>query len=81
MPMHPPGYPVAGHLEHGAGQRIARVRAAPAFATNGQVLIGIIAEDDQGVASVQGAVRDERLGTPLTPRRGIRYLLSYIGAF
>ena len=79
--MHAPGHPVAGQLENGAGQRVAWIRAAPAFATNGPLPIGVIAEYDHRVAALQGAVRDKRLGAPLAAGRGISYLLTYIGAF
>ena len=79
--MHAPIYPLLGHLEHGCGQRVAWIRAAPAFATYRQFRLGLIAENRQSVASLQSAVRNKRLGPPLTARRGISYLLTYIGAF
>ena len=79
--MHPPYYPLAGHLEHGRGQSVARIRTAPSFATYRQIRLGLIAEYYRGVATLQGVIRNKRLGAPLTAGLGISYLLSYIGAF
>lgn len=81
MRVHAPVHSVAGHGENGAGQRIARIRATPAFTAYRQIRISLIAEDNRGIATLQGPFRDERLGPPLPARRGISYLLVYIGAF
>ncbi len=79
--MDAPSNPLVGHLEHGRGQSVARIRTAPAFATYRQIRLGLIAEYYRGVATLQGAIRYKRLGAPLTTGRGISYLLTYIGAF
>ena len=81
MRVHAPVYPVAGHGKYASGQRVAWIRAAPAFSAYRQIRFGAVAEHHRGVAALQGPLGDQRLAAPLPARRGISYLLRYIGAF